>query len=357
MRNLFVKILQGKVLFVLIALNLLFSCAQTPGQGVRKVPIVPREDLVSKKARRSAVRIISWTGIKIAYGSGFFVAPDKIATNIHVVARPGPVFAKLVDGKMIWKVESVTAYDVKNDLVVLKIAGESTPLPLGESNKIQTGEPIVAVGYPNGKYKVAHGTIDSSRKIYDNWIRMKVNTPSGSSGGPVLNMDGQVIGVIVGYGEDVFHSYAIPANVLKVLLTKSDSIESLGDWRKRDFIRAHAYHVQGQKKYKSNRYKEAVANFDKAIQLNPYVADAYYNRGWAKLRLGESEDARGNSQKARELYQEAINDYTQTIKINPEYVRAYRNRGRAKAALGEKEAAKADFEKTKELNAEKTVAP
>ena len=324
--------------------------------GPKKIerPQVPLDFPFSEKARRSTVRIVSWSGTNIAYGSGFFVAPDKIATNIHVVARPGPVFAKLVDGETIWKIESVTAYDVKNDLVVLKIAGESTPLSLDDSDKIQTGEPIIAVGYPGGKYKVMRGTINSSRKIYK-WIRMKVGTSVGSSGGPVLNMDGQVIGVIVGYGEDAFHSYAIPANVLKVLLAKSDSIESLVDWRKRDFIRAHAYHVQGQKQYRANDYKEAIALFDKAIQLNPYVADAYYNRGLAKFRLGESENARENAQKARELYQEAINDYTQTIKIIPNHFRAYNNRGHAKKALGQGEAAQADFKKAKALLSQETL--
>ena len=338
-----------KSIFILLTLSFLFSCGLTPQQIISEKPVTAPVNSVSEKARRSTVRIVSWTGTKIAYGSGFFVAADKIATNIHVVARPGPIFAKLVDGETIWTVEGVTAYDVKNDLAVLKITGESMPLPLDDSDKVQTGEPIIAVGYPGGEYKVMHGTIGSSRKIYK-WIRMKVDTPVGSSGGPVLNMDGQVIGVIVGYGDDAFHSYAIPANVLKKLLAKSDSIESLVEWRKRDFIRAHAYHVQAQKKYRSKDYKEAIADFDKAIQLNPDVAVAYYNRGTAKFRLAESEDAHGNSQKARELYQEAINDYTQTLEKSPWNVSAYRNRGFAKAALGQTEAAEADFQKAKELD-------
>ena len=338
-----------KSIFVLLTLGFLFSCTPTPQQIVSEKPVTPPVDSVSEKARRSTVRIVSWTGTKIAYGSGFFVAPEKIATNIHVVARPGPIFAKLVDRKTIWTVEGVAAYDVKNDLVVLKIVGESTPLSLDDSDKVQTGEPIVAFGYPGGKYKVMPGTVARSKEIF-NWLRMKIDTPSGSSGGPVLNMDGQVIGVIVGYGDDVFHSYAIPANVLKVLLAKSDLIESLVDWRKRDFIRAHAYHVQGQKKYRTNGYKEAIALFDKAIQLNPETWLSYYNRGTTKFRLAESAKKRGNVERARELYQAAIDDYTQTLKINPESIRTYRNRGRSKEALGQHEAAKADFQKAKELD-------
>ena len=322
----------------------LFSCAPTPQQIVLEKAVTLPVDSVSEKARHSTVRIVSWTG----YGSGFFVAPDRIVTNIHVVARPGPIFAKLVDGKTIWAVEDVTAYDVKNDLVVLKIAGESTPLRLGDSDKVQTGEPIIAFGYPGGKYKVMPGVIAHSKEIF-NWLRIKIDTLVGSSGGPVLNKDGQVIGIIVGYS-DAFHSYAIPANVLKMLLAKSDSIESLVDWRKRDLIRASTYHVQGQKKYRVNDYKEAITDFDKAIQLNPEIWMSYYNRGTAKVRLAEFAKKHGNVGQARELYQAAIDDYTQTLKINPDSIRAYRNRGHAKEALGPKEAAEADFEKAKELD-------
>ena len=322
--------------------------------GPKKIerPQVPLDFPFSEKVRRSTVRIVSWTGTNIAYGSGFFVASDKIATNIHVVARLGPVFAKLVDGETIWKIESVTAYDVKNDLVVLKIAGESAPLSLDDSDKIQTGEPIIAMGYPSGKYKVMPGTIARSKKIF-NWLRMKIDTPVGSSGGPVLNKDGQVIGIIVGYG-DAFHSYAIPANVLKVLLARSDSIESLADWRKRDLIRASAYEIQGQKKYRANDHKEAISLFDKAIQLNPKTWVSYYNRGTAKFRLAESAKKHGNAGRARELYQAAIDDYIQTLEKAPWNVSAYRNRGRAKEALGQHEAAKADFKKAKALLSRET---
>ena len=192
------------------------------------------------------------------------------------------------------------------------------------------------------------GTIARSKKIF-NWLRMKVDTTVGSSGGPVLNKDGQVIGVIVGYGDDAFHSYAIPANVLKVLLAEPDTFECLREWWKRDIIRASAYEIQGQKKYRANDYKEAIALFDKAIQLNPETWVSYYNRGTAKFRLAESAKKHGNAGRARELYQAAIDDYTQTLEKAPWNVSAYRNRGFAKAELGQKEAAKADFEKAKEL--------
>ena len=70
--------------------------------------------------------VMGWTETSGIFfgGSGFFVDEDKIATNIHNVAWSGPVFVKLSDKKTIWAIEGVTAYDVENDLVVLKIAGE-----------------------------------------------------------------------------------------------------------------------------------------------------------------------------------------------------------------------------------------
>ena len=68
-----------KSIFVLLTLGFLFSCAPTPQQIVSEKPITPPVDSVSEKVKGSTVRLVSLRGI----GSGFFVARDKIATNIH----------------------------------------------------------------------------------------------------------------------------------------------------------------------------------------------------------------------------------------------------------------------------------
>ncbi|MYA69306.1 tetratricopeptide repeat protein [Candidatus Poribacteria bacterium] len=371
------------------------------------------------KVGESIVLVMGWTGTLNSFfgGSGFFVDEDKIATNIHNVALPGPVFAKLSGKKTICTIEGVTAYDVKNDLVVLKIAGEGMPLPLADGDKVQSGERVTAMGYPNIKYKVTQGTIQS---IWNTWlrIRMKVGFLSGNSGGPVLNKSGQIIGVYAaGSGR---YGYAIRSNVLKMLLAEAKPTEPLAAWRKRDPIRAYAYHVQGKVKYEAGHYQEAIADFDKAVQLNPETHFyTYYKRGEAKATLGEHESAiadfdkaiqlnpefaaeasyarkravkalkeketakkarnprnlpdyiarakqrfslgefqaaRGNAEKAQELLAAAIEDWTHVIKLAPGDAEAYSGRGLAKLVLGDVEGAITDFDKAIEINPESAEA-
>lgn len=365
------------------------------------------------KARASIVLVMGWTSTLNSFfgGSGFFVDEDKIATNIHNVALPGPVFAKLSDKKTICAIEGVTAYDVENDLVALKIAGEGTPLRLGDSDTVQSGERVTAIGYPNIKYKVTQGTIQSIRNT-DKWLRMKVGLFGGNSGGPSLNRNGQVIGINT-WGSERY-SYAIPSNVLKVLLAEAKPTEPLAAWRKRDPIRAYVYHVQGKFKYDAGHYQEAIADFDKAVQLNPETLYTYHKRGEAKAALGEHEAAiadfdkaiqlnpefaeaadarrravkalkqkgpvkkarnprnlpgyitranqrfslgefqatRGNVEKAQELLAAAIEDWTHVIKSTPADAEAYSGRGLAKLALGNTEGAIIDFDKAIEINPE-----
>ena len=145
---------------------------------------VPIKGVVPENVKDSVVRIVGLLGTQLHKGSGFFVAPDKIATNIHVVAHLGPIFAKLVDKETIWEVAGVTAYDVENDLVILKIAGEGLPLSLGDSDAVRRSEPISVVGFPEGVYKVMTGTVLSTRES-DKRIRTTADTAGGSSGGPL----------------------------------------------------------------------------------------------------------------------------------------------------------------------------
>ena len=373
----------------------------------------PEKANVQTGDRESIVLVMGWDSTLNSFfgASGFFVDEDKIATNIHNVALPGPVFAKLSDTQIICAIEGVTAYDVKNDLVVLKIAGEGTPLPLADSDKVQSGERVTALGYPNIKYKVTQGTIQS---IWNTWlrIRMKVGFLSGNSGGPVLNRSGQVIGIYAAGSER--YGCAIRSNVLKVLLAEAKPTEPLAAWRKRDPIRAYAYHLQGRFKYEAGHYQEAISDFDKAVQLNPETLYTYYKRGEAKTTLGEYEAAiadfdkaiqlnpefvaaeasyarkhavkalkeketqkkarnprnlpdyitrakqrfslgkfqadRGNAEKAQELLAAAIEDWTHVIKSAPGDAEAYSGRGLAKLALGDAAGAITDFDKTIEIN-------
>ena len=322
-------------LLSLITLAVLFSCARAP-QEIFEGPVVG--PMPEGKNRFTVVRVEGRHGA----ASGFFVEPDKVATNIHVVARPGPVFIKSPDKQKVWSVEGVMAFDVKNDLVVLKVIGEGIPFLLGNSDAVSVGDVVVATGYPGGKYRGTQGIVNRVR-TNDRWIQMKISLSGGSSGSPVRNSKGQVIGIVSAVENP--YSYAIPSNALRTLIDDSRLAEPLTQWRKRKHIRAYIYSVQGQHKYNAHRYDEAVADFDKAIKLNHQKVGAYYNRGLAKFTLGDLEFAQGNPEKARQLYEAGIEDSTQAIKLNPEDAYAYYNRAGGKFRLGQFEANQGDIVK------------
>ena len=306
----------GKFLLPLVILGFLCSCTQTPEQ-------------ITEKVRKATVELVD-------NGSGFFIAPDLIVTNIHVVADAQGVDVFGTDGTGTFKynIERVIGSDPAHDLVILQVSGKQKETPLSLSN-CQIGESIFVAGHPKGgKYKIAGGIVHGKSNTK---IRLDARLLPGNSGGPVLNIKGEVVGVAVSVqGVNAIFSDAISSDVLKVLLKKSKSKQgkSLDEWQKEDFIRAYFYDSSGLYKAVDGKYEEAIEDYNKAIELYRDFAAAYINRGVVKYRLGDSKKKDGDMKKARILYEEAIEDLTKNL----DSTYAYYQLANVKSDLGDLEA-------------------
>ena len=321
-------------LLSLLAFVMLFSCTRESRQVVSEKNSVSTSLSKSQRIKKATFCFVEKGRI---VGRCFLVARDKIATNIHVMDSADPVSTYVRSRYATWSIRGVTAYDLKNDLMILKISDGESPLPLGDSDTVQEGETVsVSVVEYSGvmEHKITEGTIHSVRNT-DKWLRMKINAPRGTSGSAVLNSEGKVIGVVA--KGDFSYVYAAPSNVLKALLARSESTEPLAQWQQRKEIAARHYHTQANQKYINKHYEEAIIDLDKTIQLNPEFIDAYYGRATAKLSLAVSEFKSGDVKKARGLYQAAIKDFDEAIKLDPEYSIAYNTRGAAKIEVAKLE--------------------
>ncbi len=171
----------------------------------------PRED--SGEPRRST-------------GSGFVIdASGLIVTNAHVVEGAASIQVRLADGKRFQG--KVVGRDNRVDLALLKIEGATglTPLPLGDSNRLRVGEFVLALGNPFGlEQSVSFGIV--SRKGAPltvaapgfDFIQTDAAINPGNSGGPLVNVAGEVIGVNTMAARNGSIGFAIPANLVKMLL-------------------------------------------------------------------------------------------------------------------------------------------
>lgn len=176
---------------------------------------------IAKKAFESTVLLVieDANGQPVSLGSGFFISEGVIASNLHVVEGASRGYAKIVGQRAKFVIEGTVGIDQKRDLVLLKISAPRTPtLSLGDSDAVQVGEPIYAVGNPQGlEGTFSQGIVSSIRQVGSDKI-LQITAPiwPGSSDGPVLNAKGDVIGVAVATfrgGQNL--NFAIPSNYLR----------------------------------------------------------------------------------------------------------------------------------------------
>jgi serine protease Do len=162
-------------------------------------------------------------------GSGFVVRADGlVATNRHVIGEARRIRVETSDGK-IEEVTEVVATDVHLDLAIVRIGRKDLkPLPLGDSDKLRQGDRIVAMGNPEGlAYSVVDGVVSEPRRDIDGIPMIQVAVPieHGNSGGPLLDRQGRVLGLLTMKSARTDNlGFAMPVNALKKLIEKPNPV-------------------------------------------------------------------------------------------------------------------------------------
>ena len=174
-------------------------------------------------------------------GSGFVINADGyVVTNNHVVDGATEIRVKFADGREL--PGKVIGRDEKTDLALVKVEATGLPvIPLGDSSRLEVGEPVMAIGNPFGlEQTVTTGIVSATGRTigagpYDDFIQTDASINPGNSGGPLVNARGEVIGVNTaiasGNGGSVGIGFAIPTNLVKPVVTQlADSGHVVRGW-------------------------------------------------------------------------------------------------------------------------------
>lgn len=163
-------------------------------------------------------------------GSGFVVSSDGlIATNLHVIGEARDLQVETGDG-VLHEVVEIHATDSHADLAVLRVkmkGSKMKPLALGDSDLARQGDPIVAMGAPEGlAFSVVEGVLSGKRDIDEvEMLQVAVPIERGNSGGPLLDRKGHVLGLLTLKSLRTDNlGFAMPVNALKQLLAEPNPI-------------------------------------------------------------------------------------------------------------------------------------
>ena len=315
---------------------------------ITPLKLAAAQDILPELVRRikpSAVAIETFDsrGEKLSRGSGFFIETDRIVTNRHVLEGAFRAEVHSSTGAT-FSVKGVLAVDLEGDVAVLKIDTPSPPikpLPLDKTSP-QEGESVVVIGNPLGlEGSVTNGIVSAVRDIptFGRIIQITAAISPGSSGSPVVNMQGQVIGIatlqITG-GQSV--NFAIPSERISQL--QIASVMSLGDLVATSGRNKRAKAVQsfrdGLSFLSKDDCEKALPYFEKAVEADNSYAEAWAQSGFCNEKLGKHAEALEASRKAVNLrpsaesyfniglanfylkqYREAADAYRAAIKLDP----------------------------------------
>ncbi|MFN6104494.1 MAG: S1C family serine protease, partial [Planctomycetaceae bacterium] len=206
-----------------VVLGLVLPARLTAAEGGGSPDAERSIEELTEQARKSIV-VVSFSGRdgrNQGLGTGFVIDGEGlIATNLHVIGEGRPISVQTSDGRRL-EVQSVEAFDRHVDLALIRVAARDLPpLPLGDSTAIRQGQSVIALGNPQGlKYSVVAGVLSGTQEIdRRSMLQLAIPIEPGNSGGPVLDRQGRVLGVVTMKSAVTDNlGFAMPVNELKRL--------------------------------------------------------------------------------------------------------------------------------------------
>lgn len=269
---------------------------------------------IAKKGIISTVTIIGLDedNDPFQFGSGFVFSNEMVATNFHVVEGCKSVVIKTSVDTIVYYSNELINFDKENDIAILKVKSLSI-MPLGLSkDNVEIGDAIYVVGSPEGLENTFSEGIVSSMRNYDDNKLIQITAPisHGSSGGPVINEKGEVIGISVSTlkgGQNL--NFAVPVEYLikikdekvkptllnsevlkeeKVIEEEKPKIES------QDLQISLDFKNKGWEEYNKGNYDKAISYYTKAIHFDSDCHRCYSHIASCKSALKDYNAARQN---------------------------------------------------------------
>ncbi len=285
---------------------------------------------IIKRIQPSVVVILTYDkeGQISGQGSGFFInEKGDVITNRHVLEGANSAEVKTTNGK-VYPITKVLVEDKEGDLIRVSV---DIPASLVHASLVsatipEVGERIIVIGSPEGlEQTVSDGIVSAVRDIpaFGKIIQITAPMSPGSSGSPVVNMKGEIIGVATFQmveGQNL--NFAIPGE--RSLKLAQGKLQTFPEWaksgEKEGLDSAEKLNYAGLVLVWSENYEKALSYFEQAVKKDTRFADAYVNIGFCDGKLGR--------------HIEEIEAYKQAIRIKPDFAEAHCNLGVAYGELG-----------------------